>query len=115
MAKLLCRLSHMPLDEKLDICELLDAQDIQYYETQAGFWGVGVAALWLSNPDQFDRALQKFDEYQVLRFEQATQRCMDEGRPKDLWQVFCQKPILFTLCLLVIGGILAISIYPFML
>ena len=120
MAKLLCRLSQMPEDERLEICDLLVNADIAYYETHAGFWGVGVAALWLSDALQYDVALELFEEYQQQRYARVTSEAIQEDRlPSSfiagLGVAFFQRPLMFSLCVLVIMGILAISIYPFML
>lgn len=115
MAKLFCRLSQMPVDEKLDVVEMLEQAGIHFYETQAGFWGVGVAALWLSDPEQFDEAQQMYDDYQVKRQHSSLEDYQPQQTPVGLWQRFCQQPLLFSVSLMVIAVILSLSIYPFML
>lgn len=118
MPKLLCRLSQMPEDERLDICELLDDADIQYYETSAGFWGIGVAGLWLSDAGQYDEAQSMFDDYQHKRQElasQQSQKLAQQGFIVGLLTAFFHKPILSTITLLICLLILFLSVYPFML
>ena len=111
MSKLLCRLSQVPLDEKLDLITLLEGNNIHFYETDAGFWGVGIAALWLSDELQYERALQLFDDYQLQREESA--KLMPAALSS--WQRFLQKPVFFVVAAVALCMVLAVSIYPFML
>ncbi len=115
MAKLLCRLSQMPVDEKLEIIELLEQKEIHFYESHAGFWGVGVAALWLSDPDQYDEAQQLFEDYQLQRLQNAHRQRVDDADISSLWQRFCQQPVVFSVSIVAIVVILVLSIYPFIL
>lgn len=67
MAILFFRLRGVPSDEADDVRELLAANDIDFYETFAGNWGVSMPAIWLHNPEDLEKIQPLFDEYQRLR------------------------------------------------
>lgn len=64
MAILIFRLKNVPEDEAQDIRDLLDENDIDYYETPAGILGFSMPGIWLKNEDQAERASLLIDEYQ---------------------------------------------------
>ena len=112
MAKLLCRLANMPLDEKIEILDVLDNHEIHYYETSAGFWGVGVAAIWLADSTEYEQAQKLFEQYQeqrVVRIHSA------DSSSLTVWQYFSQAPLRFIFSVIALLAILLLSIYPFML
>ncbi len=113
MARLLCRLANMPLDEKLEVLNVLDEHGIHYFETHAGFWGVGVAAIWLSDPSQYLQAQKLFDDYQQTRLV-----LMHDHADHDsltIWLHFLRAPMRFLVSVIALLAILCLSIYPFML
>ncbi|MDX1464786.1 MAG: DUF6164 family protein, partial [Halomonas sp.] len=64
MAKLLFHLGNVPDEEAEAVRRLLDEHAIATYETRAGFWGLGVAAIWLRDEAQRERARALIDAYQ---------------------------------------------------
>lgn len=113
MAKILCRTANMPEDERMDLYELFQQHEIDFYETQAGFWGVGVAALWIRNKADYDSATQLFDDYQQQR-SQNEEKSPSTSIVGGLYRGFLQKPLLFLLTTMIVFGVLFISLYPFM-
>jgi Family of unknown function (DUF6164) len=96
MSKLVFKLRNVPIDEAQDIRELLETNDIAYFETSAGNWGISLPALWVNESEKFDFARQLIDEYQSER----TQRLRKEyelskarGEAKTQWQSFKDNPI----------------------
>lgn len=71
MAVLLFKLRYVPDDEAQDIRELLNSNDIDYYETSAGVFGISMPGLWLKNEEQLQKARQLIDEYQKVRQNEA--------------------------------------------
>ena len=69
MSKLLFRLRNVPIDEAQDIRELLEDNDIAYFETSAGNWGISLPAIWVHETDSFEFARQLIDDYQHERSE----------------------------------------------
>lgn len=89
MARLLFRLTHVPDDEAQDVRTLLTTHDIHFYETDAGFWRVGVDALWLPNDNQYSVAKNLIDAYQLERTEQQQQYYLtlkEQGLLPSVWQ-----------------------------
>ena len=71
MAKKLYALRNVPEDEIDEMRALLREHDIDFHETDAGFFGIATAALWINEPQQFDQAKQLIAEYQQQRYQQA--------------------------------------------
>ena len=44
--------------------QVLDDQGIVFYETSAGNWGLGSAALWVRDEDDYARARNAIDNFQ---------------------------------------------------
>lgn len=116
MAKLLLKLRNVPEDEYEDICSILEENEIAFYETQVGFWGIGVAAIWLRNDDQFEQAAELLNVYMQSRQQQARkayQHAKEQGEQRTVWTTFVQQPVLFIAYLAVLLLILGLTVYPF--
>lgn len=117
MGTLLLRLKNVPEDEYYEVCHLLAEHEIEYYETTAGFWGVGMAAIWLSDGSQLNKAHDLLNEYmhnrqQKMKAELESAR--QQGQVRTLVSTFHQQPVTFVLYLLALVGILALSVMPFL-
>lgn len=116
MAKLLFKLAGVPEDEAEDVRQLLEDNEVEYYETSAGLLGLSFAAIWIKQDDDLERAKQKLDEYQTQRYQtaQENKRAADEEFGKvTLWQAFKSSPVKLTLVTIFIGAVLYFSIKPF--
>lgn len=116
MAKLIFKLKDVPLDEAQDIRELLSENELSFYETNAGNWGIGMAGIWLNDDTQYPTAIALLDTYQ----QQRTQRFHDEyaelehtGRAPSLLSNIRESPLRFVVYLFSIVVILYISVMPF--
>ena len=67
MAILLFSLRQVPDDEAADIREVLEENHIDFYETNAGNWGISMPAIWLRDEQQHKQARQLINDYQELR------------------------------------------------
>lgn len=77
MAVLLFKLRNVPEDEAQEVRQLLDEQELDYYETTAGRWRLGVDAIWLRNNDDAPQARELLARYQQQRYEKAKQEQAD--------------------------------------
>jgi hypothetical protein len=96
MATLLFRLNQVPEDEAEDIRQLLDNADLDVYETSSGFWGLGVAAIWLRDNNDLPRARNLIDHYQQQRAEKMRadyQARVAAGEEPGFWQHNLQHPL----------------------
>lgn len=78
MSKILFKLRDVPDDEAQEVRELLERNDIEYYETLGGNWGISLPALWLKKEAQQQRAQELLDAYQRER----------EGRAREEYERF---------------------------
>ncbi|HSX50280.1 MAG TPA: DUF6164 family protein [Cellvibrio sp.] len=118
MARLLFKLAQVPVDEAQEIRALLDEHQIRYYETDAGFFRVGLDAIWLSDNAQEERARELIREYQVARALQQQQnyaQLVEAGQVPSLWQHFCANPIRVIAALVAIVFVAALTLVPFVM
>lgn len=117
MPALLLKLKNVPEDEHLEVCELLEENNINYYETNVGFWGVGMAGIWLRDEGQLQHARELLQVYMAQRQVKARQdyeQALLEGSARTLFSTFKQQPITFILYLFVIAFIVGIMTLPFL-
>jgi len=113
MSILFFNLRGVPADEAEDVRELLLANDITFYETSAGFWGISLPAIWLHHPDDLPTALRLFDEYQQQRA--ITQRALyqqrkQQGLQPGFWLHNLNNPLRFITYCSVIGLVIYLSV-----
>lgn len=118
MATLLFRLNNVPDDEAMEIRELLSAAEIYFYETNAGFWRIGVDAIWLSDDTHAERARELIRNYQLERGQRQRQsyvELLEQGQAPTLWQNFCAAPFRFAGLLLASLFVLMLTLIPFVM
>ena len=116
MSKLLIKLRHAPDDEIQEIRSLLQENRIDFYETQAGPWGISAAGIWLKDEHQYDRAKALMDDYQENRFREKRAEYEDlrrTGQHRTFLQNLLDKPVQVLLYSLIVVLILYLSISPF--
>lgn len=110
VAKLLFRLNGVDDDEADEVREVL--QDFDTYETQAGRWGLSVAAIWLRHDDDLDAARQTLDAYQQARSERLRAEFSQQPVP-DFWQRLRQRPADHIAVALAVLLIITLLLWPF--
>jgi hypothetical protein len=117
MAKLIFKMRDVPDDEAEEVRSLLEENQIEYFETSAGNWGVSMPALWLKDEAQFSRARELIDEYQSQRSERIKQEyseSLESGEAKSMWNSFSENPVRFAAYLALISAVLFISLEFFL-
>ena len=109
MALLLFSLRHVPDDEAADVRELLEENQIDFYETNAGNWGISMPAIWLRDEQQLEQARLLINDYQELRRitiqeEYARQKQSGEANTflKNLWHYPVQTILFIAAIILVL-------------
>ncbi len=116
MSTQLVNLRGVPDDEADDIRQLLDANDIAFYETSAGNWGVSMPAIWLTEDYQIATAKRLLQAYQAERAEQARgeyQQLKAKGEHRTLADEIRDNPLRFAAYLAVAALVLLFSVKPF--
>ena len=116
MSRLLIKLRHAPDDEIEEIRSLLQAHRIEFYETQAGPWGISAPGIWLNDEQQYDRAKALMDDYQDQRFREKRaeyEQLRRIGQHRTFLQNLLENPLQVILYSLIVGLILYFSISPF--
>jgi hypothetical protein len=114
---LLFKLTGAPEDEAEEVRELLYAHNIEFYETQAGRWAIGTAAIWLRDDSRLMEARALLDEYQVqrvLRVREEYKASQKTGRLRSLLGRLLANPLAALLSLMFILLILYLSLAPFL-
>ena len=117
MPVLLFRLHGAPMDEVDEMRALLQAHEIEFYETQAGNWGIGTAAIWLRDDSRLAEARSLLDEYQVqraarIRGEYAAAK--GAGKLRNLLGKLLANPLATIIGFAFILFILYLSLAPFL-
>jgi len=113
MAILLFPLRHVADDELDDIRDVLNENAIQFYETNAGNWGISMPAIWLPDNTQQQQAQQLIAIYQqerqvVLRSEYA--QLKQSGEASTFLSNLRQNPLQVILFIAAIFAVLYTSI-----
>jgi hypothetical protein len=117
MSKLIFKLKSVPDDEADDIKNLLIENNIDFYESPAGNWGISLHALWLNDEAQSNQAKQLIDEYQRERSQRIKlerQQQIDKGEVETFFQRLLSRPVQFVIVLVIILFILYLSLMPFL-
>lgn len=117
MAVMLFGLRGVPDDEAEEIREILQAENIDFYETPPSFWGVSMEAIWLRDETQFALAKTLIDSYQQERSRRVRaeyQQLAREGKAVTLFSRIKERPLLFLLAVAMIAFILYVSVMPFL-
>jgi hypothetical protein len=116
MANLLFRLNGVPPDEAEEVRRLLAEHRIDYYETDAGRWGISVAAIWLVDEGQLETAQRLLDEYQRERRVRVRQHYAERraaGEHETLAGRLRRRPVEMLLYVAAIAVVLYLMIMPF--
>ena len=108
MAKLLFSLRGVPDEEADEIIDLLNVNNLDFYETSAGNWGVSMPALWIINDSDYEKAqnlLNQYHQERAVSQREQYDRLKKEGQSKSIKDIFFQQPIRF---LVYVGGIVFI-------
>lgn len=117
MSKILFRLRGVPEDEAEEVRALLVQEEIDFFETSAGNWGISLPALWVKDESDFERARALLDGYQrerALRVREAYRQSCERGEQRRLGHSFREAPIRFVLYMALIAAVLFLSLYYFL-
>lgn len=106
----------VPEDEADDIRKLLLDNEIDYYETPAGNWGISMPAIWLNDADQLDEARALVEKYQQERYIKARDeyaQLSKQGKDETLIDKIRNDPLRFVIYLAIIAIIVYFSTKPF--
>lgn len=116
MAIRIFNLRGVPDDEAEDIRELLKQDNIDFYETPAGNWGMSTPALWLSDETLEPRARTLISAYQTARQIKAKADYAQQksaGEHRTLFDSIRENPLRFVIYMIIICALLYISTIPF--
>lgn len=106
----------VPDDEAEEVRVLLKENNIEFFETFAGNWGISMPAIWVKNHNEFELARKLLDDYQTLRSQKVRhdyQMKIDNGEARGSLQTFLDRPFQFLAYWLLIAIVVFISIYYF--
>lgn len=113
MSKLLFKLNGVSDDEANDVRTLLNDNDIDYYETSGGNWGVSMPAIWLKDAGQFEKARSLLDDYQkerTVRMREEYARLKRDGKNITFFDTIRQKPVQFIIHLAITLLVIYLSV-----
>ena len=117
MAVKLFSLHKVPDDEAEEVRDLLRANEIEFYETPAGNWGISAASIWLRDEKELEQAKALIDNYQKERLSRAREEYahfVRTGRHRTIGDVIRENPLRFVVYLAAIAAVLYFSTKPFL-
>lgn len=117
MAIQLMILRGVPDEEANDIRELLTTNEIDFYETPAGNWGVSMPAIWLTEEHQVATAKRLVNAYQAereTRIRREYEQLKAKGENRTLVNAIKENPVRFAAYLAIASLVLFFSIKPFL-
>jgi len=116
MRYLLFNLQGVPEDEVDEVRTYLQEHDIQFYETYAGRWRIGLAAIWLPDTQQKQEAealIAAYQQSRYARFQNEREHLQELGLLKSILLQLYIQPLKVSAAILGIVLVLMISILPF--
>lgn len=117
MATLLFRLGNVPEEEAEEVRHLLEERGFDTFESRAGFWGLGVAAIWLRDDADYAAAREALDTYQqglAERMREEHDALAERGAAPTLWSRLRQHPVRVLLVAMAVALILTLTLLPFL-
>ena len=116
MATQLVKLRNVPEDELEEIYALMEANEIEVYETSAGNWGISMPALWLRHDEQLAQAKDLLKQYETERFERMRgeyEAQKEAGKARTFLDMARENPVKYVAYIVMIGALIYISTVPF--
>lgn len=117
MSVLLFRLNNVPEEEAEGVRAVLLENEIDFYETSAGAFGISVAAIWLRDESELTRAREVIAAFQIQHAQRVREEWQDShnrGEADSFLKRLRREPLKV---LLLIGGLLVVlyvSIVPWL-
>lgn len=116
MSELLFSLKNVPDDEAEDVRRLLVSNEMAFYETPAGKWGISSPAIWLHDKNELPKAKALIEAYQKDRFARRREEfesLKSQGKSRTFVDAIAENPFRFVFYLAVVAIVLYLSIVPF--
>lgn len=103
-------------DEAEELRALLVANEIDYYETPAGNWGISMPAIWLNDESQLEKAKLLIENYQrerMARVRHEYEQLKREGKNKTILDELKENPVRVIVYLSIVAIVIYLSTKPF--
>ena len=116
MSVLLFSLRNVPDDEANAIRALLSANDIDFFETSTGNWGISAPGIWLKDTTRLERAkalLEGFQQSWTKAQKEKFRQLAQNGEINTVFDRLKQNPLQVIIYIAFTLFILYVSIKPF--
>jgi len=96
MASLLFRLRNVPEKEAVAVRQMLDEHRVDYYETEAGNWGISMPAIWINDDSRLAEYKALLNDWQQSYAETARAEYLQrkaDGLEPSLLDRIISRPI----------------------
>jgi len=105
-------LKHVCQQEAQDVRELLQANEIAFYETYENIWQTSSPAMWVYDDSSYRAARDLIEQYQSERKSRLRAHSI-RSTWRSWWHDFLRQPLRFLLFLIAAMAVIYISIWPF--
>jgi len=116
MAVLLFSLRNVPDDEADAVRALLSENDIDFFETSAGNWGISAPGIWLKDSARYERAkelLEGFQQSWAKVQKEKYRQLAQNGEINTVFNHLKQNPLQVIVYIAIVLFILYVSINPY--
>ena len=117
MTTLLLNLRRVPDDEADEVRTLLEQNQILLYETAPSMWGISSGGIWLTQPEDRERAKALLADYQqdrARRQREAYEEAQREGTAPTLAGRLREQPLRVAGLFVVVLVLLLVTLLPFL-
>ena len=117
MTTLLLNLRRVPDDEADEVRALLEQNQILFYETAPSMWGISSGGIWLTRPEDRERAKALLADYQqerARRQREAYEEAQRDGTAPTLAQRLREQPIKVIGLFVAVLVLLLVTLLPFL-
>lgn len=117
MSKLLINLRRVPDQEREEVCQLLEAHDIEYFLTPPSVWGISAGGLWLRYDGDWDKARPLLADYHKHRHQQqraAFEQAHRDGGVTTVARNLRRHPLRTLAFLIATVAVVLLAVVPFL-
>ncbi len=117
MTTLLLNLRQVPDDEAEEGRALLNEHRIAFYETTPSLWGISSGGIWLTDPEERQRAKALMETYQqerALRERQRYEEAQRNGTAPTLGQRLREHPVRVLGVVIAVSVLILVTLVPFL-
>jgi len=110
-------LKSVPDDEVEEIRQLLIDNNVDFYETPGGNWGISMPAIWVKEDNQSEKTkllIAQYQEERLYRVREEYEKLKSEGKHPSVIDRIITEPLRTVFYILIVLGLIYVVTTPFL-